>query len=99
MRWERRPCICPLLWPSGSLMMNARKLVLLAVSVGGWGSRVTSRARCPEGRQAWVVGPPRGPSVWPSGCLLLLWYFWLVSTDHPPTPFFLNTVAKHLEEK
>lgn len=70
--------------------------VLLAVPVGGcsrWG-----RPSCPEGRQAWAEG--WSLRVSPSGRLLLLWYFWLVSVDPSPRPpFFLNTLAKHLAEK
>lgn len=53
----------------------------------------------PESVVQRAVGPPEAsPCVSPSGCLLL-WHFWLISVDPPPPPFFLNTLAKHLEEK
>lgn len=72
----------------------------LAVAVGGRSPHGTSRVSCLKGQWAWAMGLPRGLSlcVSPSGCVLL-WYFWLVSVDPPPTPFFLNTLAKHLEGK
>ena len=50
--------------------MNERGLgrVLLAVPVGGWSSRRTSRVSCPEvSREISLCVPPV--------CLLLLWYF------------------------
>lgn len=71
----------------------------MAVPVGGWNSCMISRVSCPEGQQAWAMEPPRDLSLcvplWLSSPLVV---FLTVSVDPPPTPFFLNTLAKHLEE-
>lgn len=100
-RWHRAA-----LWPAvlglSLPMKNERELgsVLLAVPVGGWSPCGISRISCPEGEQAWAAGPARGLSpcvpFWLSSPLVV---FLAVSVDSPHTPFFLNTIAKHLEEK
>lgn len=100
-RWRSaalRPAALSLSLP----MMNERELgsVSLAVPVGGWSPCGISGTSCPEGQQAWAVGPPRGLSLCvPFRLSSPPVVFLAVSVDSPHTPFFLNTIAKHLEEK
>lgn len=83
-------------------MMNERELdsVSLAVPFGVSEPLWDLQNQSSEGPQAWAAGPPRGLSL--CGHFRLsspLVAFLAVSVDSAHTPFFLNTVAKHLEEK